>query len=252
MTDAQTDPLVHLLPTPADTGRPWLVWYADQERIELSGRVLSMWQAKTAGLLTDEIGERPHVHVAMSTHWRTVAWCCGTWLAGGLVRFSTSDGVSGVSPTAAVAPVGPDSASVAFDARDLDPRAGVQVLVPRASLALRHPEALEPLVLDGVADLMALPDVFPPVPVEGHAPALVSGGGGVAWTRRELVDSLPEHRALKARETGTRAVMIEEGTPMAVLEVLAAWRHGLSAVMVDASAESALRTAAARQEGALP
>lgn len=249
MTTAQTDPLVRLLPTSADSDRPWLVWYSEEERIELTGRVLNMWQAKTAGLLCEELGDRPDVQVAMSTHWRTVTWCGGTWLTGGLVRFCTRDGDGVPMRTASGSPTGPGTASIAFEARDLDPRAGLRVLVPRPSLALRRDEALEPLVLDGVADLMAQPDVFVPGPVSAEAPALVREDGAVL-TRRGLVEALPETRALRAQEAGARAVMIDSEGSAAVLEVLAAWRRGLSAVMVDAGAAPGLRATAARQEGA--
>ena len=53
------DPLLCILPTAADADRPWLVWYSPDERIELTGHVLSMWAAKTAGLLSAEAGGRP-------------------------------------------------------------------------------------------------------------------------------------------------------------------------------------------------
>jgi len=53
------DPLLDILPTAADADRPWLVWYSPDERIELTGHVLSMWAAKTAGLLSAEAGGRP-------------------------------------------------------------------------------------------------------------------------------------------------------------------------------------------------
>ena len=55
------DPLLGILPTAADADRPWLVWYSPDERIELTGHVLSMWAAKTAGLLSAEAGGRPRV-----------------------------------------------------------------------------------------------------------------------------------------------------------------------------------------------
>ena len=42
----------------ADPGRPRLTWYGpDAERVELSGKVLLNWVAKTANLLTDELDD---------------------------------------------------------------------------------------------------------------------------------------------------------------------------------------------------
>ena len=79
------DPLLDILPTAADADRPWLVWYSPDERIELTGHVLSMWAAKTAGLLSAEAGGRPRVHVALEPGWRALTWCLGTWLTGGRV-----------------------------------------------------------------------------------------------------------------------------------------------------------------------
>ena len=68
------DPLLGILPTAADADRPWLVWYSPDERIELTGHVLSMWAAKTAGLLSAEAGGRPRVHVALEPGWRALTW----------------------------------------------------------------------------------------------------------------------------------------------------------------------------------
>lgn len=120
------DPLLGILPTAADADRPWLVWYSPDERIELTGHVLSMWAAKTAGLLSAEAGGRPRVHVALEPGWRALTWCLGTWLAGGRVL---------MGPAALLGAAGthePD-ASVADRPEALAPRAGVQVLVPRPS-----------------------------------------------------------------------------------------------------------------------
>lgn len=127
------DSLLPLLPTRADGDRPWLVWYACGERVELTGRVLAMWQSKIAGFLTQELGTGARVHLALSPHWRTVAWCCGTWLAAGSVVLD--DGSAGTPADAPAARVAPQ-ASVAFEAGSLDPRAELQVLVARPSLAL--------------------------------------------------------------------------------------------------------------------
>ena len=54
---------------------PRLTWYAaDGERIELSGRVLANWVAKTANLLREEFDVEPGtaVRVELPGHWRRV------------------------------------------------------------------------------------------------------------------------------------------------------------------------------------
>ena len=76
------DPLLELLPGPHDADRPWLNCYGNDERVELTGHVLSMWLAKIAGLITSESTPGDGVHVGLPPHWRTVAWACGAWLAG--------------------------------------------------------------------------------------------------------------------------------------------------------------------------
>ena len=42
------DPLLTLLPGPHDADKPWLNCYGNDERVELTGRVLSMLLAKIA------------------------------------------------------------------------------------------------------------------------------------------------------------------------------------------------------------
>ena len=235
------DPLLGILPTAADADRPWLVWYSPDERIELTGHVLSMWAAKTAGLLSAEAGGRPRVHVALEPGWRALTWCLGTWLTGGRVL---------MGPAALLGAAGthePD-ASVADRPEALAPRAGVQVLVPRASLATGWDGALPPLVLDGVADVMPHPDAFAPVRTgaERTALTLVTGGGAVDIGRGELADAAvsaaPDARAVLVRAPDAAG---------AVRAVLAAWAGRATAVLLDAAAPDSLARTAARQEGAV-
>src|SRR3712207_5978996 len=78
-----------------DPGRPRVTWYGPGgERIELSGKVLGNWVAKTANLLVDELDVEPGgtVGVDLPTHWRAVVWLLAGWAAGAQV---------------VVAPVGP-------------------------------------------------------------------------------------------------------------------------------------------------
>ena len=149
------DPLLPLLPGPQDADRPWLICYGIDERVELTGHVLSMWLAKIAGLITSESTQGDGVHVGLPPHWRTVAWTCGAWLAGRGVLLGDEEEIA----TAGLTP----ELSVAFTAERLCDEAEVQVLVPPASLALRWPGELPALALDGAADLMHYPDHFTPV-----------------------------------------------------------------------------------------
>ena len=233
------DPLLGILPTAADADRPWLVWYSPDERIEFTGHVLSMWAAKTAGLLSAETGGRPRVHVALEPGWRILTWCLGTWLAGGRVL---------MGPAAALDAAGADEpdASVADRQEALAPRAEVQILVPRASLATGWDGELPPLVLDGVADVMPHPDAFAPVRTGAEQTALTLVGGDAAdFSRGELA-------APPSAAAGGRAVLVRAPDAAgAVRGVLAAWADGATAVLLDAAAPDSLARTAARQEGAV-
>ncbi len=69
----------------SEPGRPRLTWYgADGERVELSGRVLDNWVAKTANLLVDEldVGPGSRVLLHLPLHWRTATWLLATWWVG--------------------------------------------------------------------------------------------------------------------------------------------------------------------------
>ena len=68
-----------------DPTRPLLTWYDDAtgERTELSGATLANWVAKTANLLTDEVGAAPGdaAGVLLPPHWQTAAVLLGCWSA---------------------------------------------------------------------------------------------------------------------------------------------------------------------------
>ena len=242
------DPLLTLLPTPHDTGRPWLNCYGDDERVELTGYVTYMWLAKVAGLITAESTPGDGVHVGMPPHWRTVAWACGAWAAGRRVLLGTGEEVGAVGLVPEL--------SVAFSPEHLCEAAEVQVLVPPASLALRWPGELPALVLDGAADLMAYPDRFAPVSLSADlpcltdlAPAGTQDAQPVTLTRGELVARV-DALCGDADPAGSRAVLIRrQRAAEALQEVLASWRAGRTAVVLTPEAGDDVAAVAARQEG---
>lgn len=64
---------------------PRLIWYGtDQERIELSGRVLDNWVAKTSNLLVEELDAVLGTRVALELpgHWKTLVWALACWQVG--------------------------------------------------------------------------------------------------------------------------------------------------------------------------
>ena len=242
------DPLLTLLPGPHDADKPWLNCYGNDERVELTGRVLSMWLAKIAGLITAESAPGDGVHLGLPPHWRTAAWACGAWLAGRAVLLGSGEEID----AAGLVP----ELSVAFAPEDLCAGAEVQVLVPVASLALRWSGELPALVLDGAADLMSYPDHFAPVDVSTDHPCLTDlaaagcrdGAQPVTLTRADLVARV--EAAGSTGPGGSRAVLVRTpGTAQALQEILAAWYTGRTAVVLTPEAGDDVVAAAIRQEG---
>ena len=64
-----------------------------------------MWLAKIAGFVTSESTPGDGVHVGLPPHWRSVAWACGTWLAGRSVLLGSSAHIhaAGLLPELSVA-----------------------------------------------------------------------------------------------------------------------------------------------------
>ena len=91
------------------SSHPALIWYGqDGERVELSGRVLDNWAAKTANLWVDELDLQAGDVVALGdeVHWRSLAVGLGTWTMGGALRPVAPSGApraAGAAPGAATA-----------------------------------------------------------------------------------------------------------------------------------------------------
>src|SRR5690554_3627439 len=69
-----------------DPSQPRLTWYGeDDERVELSGRVLANWVTKATNLLVEEGEVEPGTRVLLDVpaHWRALVWALATWTAGG-------------------------------------------------------------------------------------------------------------------------------------------------------------------------
>lgn len=83
----------------SDPTRPRVTWYGPGgERIELSGKVLDNWVAKTANLLVEELDAGPGSRVAVDLpgHWRAAVWLLACWSAGACAVLPAPDGVDGV------------------------------------------------------------------------------------------------------------------------------------------------------------
>lgn len=73
---------------------PALVWYSvPGERVELSGRVLMNWVAKTSNFLDDELefSDNPYATLAMGPHWRSCALALAVLNTSGRLSFSAEE-----------------------------------------------------------------------------------------------------------------------------------------------------------------
>ena len=117
---------------------PRLTWYGpDSERVELSGRVLDNWVAKTSNLLQDELDAEPGMRLRLDlpAHWKSIIWALAAWQLGMEV-------VLGPGDADLLATSEPDAAEDGFAA---------VVAVPLPALAMRWPGDLPAGVLDYAA-----------------------------------------------------------------------------------------------------
>lgn len=137
----------------ADPARPRLTWYDDAsgERVELSGRTLQNWVAKTAHLLAGDLGAGPgsRVAVALPAHWTAAVW----WLAVDAVGAELVDVGDAHGSPFDVAVIGPA-------ALPAPPPAGEVVAVSLRPMAAPFADPLPPLVLDFSAEVRAQPDDY--------------------------------------------------------------------------------------------
>ncbi|GAB3521436.1 TIGR03089 family protein [Arthrobacter monumenti] len=71
---------------------PRLIWYGPGgERVELSGRVLDNWVAKTANLMVDDLDaeEDTTILLDMPPHWRSLCWALAGWQTGATIRLDS-------------------------------------------------------------------------------------------------------------------------------------------------------------------
>src|SRR5690625_3641474 len=77
-----------------DSAQPRLTWYgAEDERVELSGRVLANWVIKAANLLVEDSDVEPGSRVSLDlpVHWRSLVWGLATLVAGGELVLPSPD-----------------------------------------------------------------------------------------------------------------------------------------------------------------
>jgi uncharacterized protein (TIGR03089 family) len=163
-----------------DPGRPRVTWYGPaDERVELSGKVLDNWVAKTANLLVDalDVGPGSRVVVDLPPHWRTVVWWLASWSAGACVLVADGESRDQDERIDVLVTDRPDGRT----ARDWSDRADHVVAVALPALATSFGADLPPDAVDAAVETRSFGDVF--VPFVRPTPsdlAYLSAGDGPA------------------------------------------------------------------------
>ncbi|MBP1234704.1 uncharacterized protein (TIGR03089 family) [Arthrobacter sp. PvP102] len=196
---------------------PRLTWYGpDAERVELSGRVLDNWVAKTSNLLQDELDAEPGMRLRLDlpAHWKSMILALAAWQLGMEVVLDSAD-------AELLATESPDAGQEhgAYDS---------VIAVPLPALAMRWPGELPPGVVDFAAEVRSHGDVFMAhEEPEGSNRAIVSSAG----TLHAHSDLLEGFAA--AHDTGVRLlVRAGDGLEAALAQSLGAWHRDGSVVLV--------------------
>jgi uncharacterized protein (TIGR03089 family) len=177
---------------------PRLTWYGPEaERVELSGKVLDNWVAKTSNLLQDELDAAPGMRLALDlpAHWKAMVWALAGWQLG-LETVLTGDAADFLATAA------PDAVEGKYDA---------VVAVALPALAMRWDGGLPPGCLDYAAEVRSHGDVFMQHADPDPSACAIVTSDGRRHLHRDLLDRFAAHH-----EEGVR---------------LGAWRSGGSVVL---------------------
>jgi uncharacterized protein (TIGR03089 family) len=193
---------------------PRLTWYGpDAERVELSGKVLDNWVAKTSNLLQDELDAGPGMRLALDlpAHWKTMVWALAAWQLG---LETVLDG-AGADFLATAAP---DAVTGKYDA---------VVAVALPALAMRWDGGLPAGFLDYAAEVRSHGDVFMQHAEPDPSACAIVASDGRRYVHGDLLDSFAV-----AHEAGVRLhVPGGDGLEAALANALGAWRSGGSVVL---------------------
>jgi uncharacterized protein (TIGR03089 family) len=199
---------------------PRLTWYGpDSERVELSGRVLDNWVAKTSNLLQDELDAEPGMRVRLDlpAHWKSLIWALASWqlgmetlLDGGGADFLVTDK--------------PDTFQGQYDA---------VVAVALPALAMRWPGELPDGVIDYASEVRSHGDVFMAHADPDASGCALSGRDGQRHLHGDLLSAFAT-----PHEEGVRLlVSAADGLEAALANSLGAWTKGGSVVLAHPDVE---------------
>ena len=207
---------------------PALIWYGPAgERIELSGKVLDNWVAKTSNFLVDELDAEPgqRLRVDLPVHWKTVVWVLAAWQTGCTVV---------LGPPAD----GGDADVTVTDTAD-GGAAGTVVAVALGALDLAFPSELPAGVVDYAAEVRSYADTYmegsqpddgqPALEVGGPTAARVLKGTASYGTLGTLVGASADSAEVLLASTPDLPLVLEEAA--------GTWASGGAVVLTAAGVE---------------
>lgn len=198
---------------------PRLTWYGpDHERVELSGRVLDNWVAKTSNLLQDELDAEPGMRLGLDlpAHWKSLIWALAAWQLGMETVFD--GGHADFLVTDSPGPAGTYGAVIA-------------VALP--ALAMRWPSELPAGTIDYASEVRSHGDVFMAHADPSASDCAVQGHTG----ERHIHEALLKGFAVPHEEGVRLLVAAADGLEAALANSLGAWSNGGSVVLVHPDVE---------------
>lgn len=250
-----------------EPNQPRLTWYGpNDERVELSGKVLANWVTKAANLLAEEGEVEPGSRVLLDVpvHWRALVWALATWCAGGELVLPAEDEFDedpfaddddayepedddedpeeldeDEDDEAFVPDIDSDAPEVAVTSRpDAAPDAELVLVIALPALAMRVEEAIPAGALDAAAALMSYGDDLGYVQEPEPSDRALSGpdidgsdDGAVPYT--DLAEwCLQQTPASHRGENRPRVLCIARNHAEMLAHAVAAWHAGGSLVLL--------------------
>lgn len=206
-------------------GSPRLTWYGlGGERVELSGKVLDNWVAKTANFLSEEFDFGPGhtLDLALPAHWKSLCLALAALSCGGAASALSGDEATHNSKELlASSEPGP-----------LSTHPGPVIAVALGALALRWDGELSAQASDYAAEVRSFADSFDRFEeLDDDAAALRLNGkqhGGGSLKHREL-----SKLAERYPEGSRVALSAQRGLEDVLLAALASWSSGGSVVLFE-------------------
>ena len=166
---------------------PRLTWYGEQ-RIELSGQVVSNWVIKTQNLLAGDLAAEPGgvLALGLGLSWRDLLWRIAGWGLGLTVKSLTDSAAANQKLAANPDIVACAVTNPAVGACFID--SGIETyLVSPSPLAWRYPGALPAGFLDGNREVLSQADQLL-FPILGENPALADADFQVSAEGKVIAD----------------------------------------------------------------